>query len=235
MRNIQHALLAVFISLWSPVSIAQQGEVHALSNITETVKEYLVAEATAYDEAAEIEVGRLDSRLRMARCQQPLDAFLPTGSRRLGKITVGVRCEGHKPWTVYVNASIKLMREVVVLAAPVSRNHRITARDLRMEKRDLAKLRSGYLTDPQEALGLQARSPLRAGYVLSHRVLAPPRLVRRGQTVTLLARSGGIEVRSAGKALADGTAGELITVKNLRSSRIVEGIVTEPGVVRVRM
>ena len=34
-----------------------------------------------------------------------------------------------------------------------------------------------------------------------------PKLVRRGQTVTLLAQSPGFEVRSAGRALQDGVAG----------------------------
>jgi flagella basal body P-ring formation protein FlgA len=41
----------------------------------------------------------------------------------------------------------------------------------------------------------------------------------------LIARAGGLEVRMAGIALADGRASESIRVQNLSSQRIVEGIV----------
>ena len=77
--------------------------------------------------------------------------------------------------------------------------------------------------------------PLRAGYVLSAKVLMRPKLVRRGQTVTLLAQSQGFEVRSAGRALQDGVAGEQISVENLGSNRIIQGVVAESGLVRVKM
>ena len=104
-----------------------------------------------------------------------------------------------------------------------------------METRDVGRLSGGYISDPQDVVGLQARMPLRAGYVLSLKVLKKPKLIRRGQTVILLLQARGFEVRSEGRALQDGIAGEQISVENLASNRIIQGVVAEPGLVRVRM
>jgi len=45
---------------------------------------------------AEINVGKLDSRLKLSKCNKSLQAFLPNGSRSYGKTTIGVKCDGRK-------------------------------------------------------------------------------------------------------------------------------------------
>lgn len=66
-------------------------------------------------------------------------------------------------------------------------------------------------------------------------MLEAPRLVRKGDLVTLLAEIAGVNVRMTGKALADGAAGTSIQVSNLSSQRVIEGTVIAEGVVKVRM
>lgn len=51
----------------------------------------------------------------------------------------------------------------------------------------------------------------------------------------LIASVGTMEVRMAGKALADATKGQRIRVQNISSKRIVEGIVDSSGTVRIIM
>ena len=70
---------------------------------------------------------------------------------------------------------------------------------------------------------------------MTPRVLEAPRLVRRGERVTITARADGIDVRMAGKALMDGTAGERIRVRNINSDRVIEATVASPGMVEVQM
>ncbi|MEL7187378.1 MAG: flagellar basal body P-ring formation chaperone FlgA, partial [Pseudomonadota bacterium] len=50
-------------------------------------------------------------------------------------------------------------------------------------------------------------------------------IVRRGQSVTLVASAGGISVNMNGVALTDGGLNQRIRVENMHSGRIVEGIV----------
>ena len=70
------------------------------------------------------------------------------------------------------------------------------------------------------------------GPVLSN-MLKQPIILRRGESVSLLARSPTFEVRMEGKALMDGAVGDRVKVRNLRSKRIVEGRITETGTVLV--
>ena len=110
----------------------------------------------------------------------------------------------------------------------------LRAADLRLEARDTTSLHGGYLDSIEQAAGMQTRRSLSAGMVLAHNAVEAPRMVQRGQQVVLVARAGGLEVRSAGRALSDGAEGELIRVRNAGSSRVVEARVTAPGTAVVR-
>ena len=101
----------------------------------------------------------------------------------------------------------------------------LTSDDVRAERRDVAKLRRGYLGGVEDMNGMRLKSPVMAGTVLTPAVLESDQVVKRGQTVTLVARAGGIAVNMSGTALADGGLNQRIRVENLNSGRIVEGIV----------
>ena len=183
----------------------------------------------------EIAVQRLDPRLRLARCDRPLQTFDPPGARRHGNTVVGVRCPGSSPWTVYVPVRVALIRPVVVTRRPVPRGAVLTRADLALRERDTATLPLGYLTRIEAAVGQRARRALPAGAVVAPGALERTPVVRRGQRVILLARTGVIEVRVAAVALADAAAGERVSVRNLRSRRVVEGVAVREGVVRVTL
>ena len=70
-------------------------------------------------------------------------------------------------------------------------------------------------------------------YLFKINQLRYPRVVIRGQQVTLVTGLGGLEVRTQGKALRDAVAGKRVTVVNLNSGRQVEGIALSDGTVRV--
>ena len=181
-----------------------------------------------------IDVSPPDPRLRVAACDRALETFLPPGARAAGNLVVGVRCRGASPWTIYLSASVRTYQQVVVMARPVPRGALLQPGDLRLEARDTTSLHGGYLEDPSQATGMLTRRPLSPGSVLAHNALEAPDVVQRGQQVVLLARAGGLEVRSAGEALSDGAQGDLIKVRNTVSSRVVEALVTGPGTAVVR-
>ena len=57
--------------------------------------------------------------------------------------------------------------------------------------------------------------------------------VQRGQSVTLVADAGGMSVRMAGRALADGLINQRVKVQNLSSGKIVEGIARSEQTVEI--
>jgi flagella basal body P-ring formation protein FlgA len=77
------------------------------------------------------------------------------------------------------------------------------------------------------------RRALPQGAVLRAAMLEAAPLVRRGQQVTIQAEITGLSVKSAGEALADGSQGELVRVRNLLTNKVITAIVMAPGEVRV--
>jgi flagella basal body P-ring formation protein FlgA len=183
----------------------------------------------------EIKVSALDPRLKLPTCKAPLSGFLPTGGKLIGNTTIGIRCSGSKPWTIYVSASVKAMRKVVITTRPILRNSAISEADIRLEERDVTTGSDTYIFDPEHVVGKLAKRALPSSISLTPSMLSEPILVRRGQQVIILAQGAGIEVRMAGTALMDGAEGQIIRAKNKRSKRMVEGQVIQPGVIKVNM
>jgi flagella basal body P-ring formation protein FlgA len=183
----------------------------------------------------EIRVSKLDPRLTLAECEIPLEGFLPKGGQLIGNISVGIRCSGGSPWTIYVPASVKVMRKVVVASHPILRRATIDSGDIHLEQRDIATGSAAYIFNPEDVLGKVAKRAAAASTALTPDMLDEPLLIHRGQQVIILAEGPGIQVRMAGTALMDGTEGQIIKAKNKLSKRTVEGRVVQPGIIRVNM
>ena len=91
----------------------------------------------------------------------------------------------------------------------------------------------GIATLPEDVIGMEPRVTLYAGRPIPLSALAPPALVARNQVVTLRFQRTGLDIRTEGRALARGAAGEEVRVMNLSSRSIVTGLVVAPGVVVV--
>ena len=189
--------------------------------------------ANLHETPAEITMGRLDPRLQLAACEQPLETFLPTGGRTLGNTSVGVRSTRPKPWTLYVPATVNIYKQVVVATDALPRGTLLGRNQIKTAKRNLAKLPQGYYVNPQELLGMKLKRNISGGLPLTPAMVEAPQVVKRGQRVRLIAKISGITVSMPGKALANASAGDHIQVKNLSSKRIVEGVVTASGEVKV--
>lgn len=183
----------------------------------------------------EISVGRIDRRLKLATCQESPMAFLAAGAKLQGKLTVGLRCTGPKPWTVYVPAHIKIFANVIAAAQPLLRGSEISATDVIFVRQELSQLRSGYFIKTESVIGKILTQNLSAGHAITPKRVKAAFLVRRGEKVTIEVSIGTLKVRGKGEALKDAARGELVSVRNSQSKRIVQGVVTKPGTVNVQM
>ena len=91
-----------------------------------------------------------------------------------------------------------------------------------------------YLQSAESAVGSVARYALANGVKIRTSALRPPRLVRRGEKVRVLVRSGGLVVSAVGVALGGGARGDTIKIRNGRSRRVIEAVVTQPGVAEIQ-
>lgn len=179
------------------------------------------------------EVRPLDSRLRLPLCSETLSTISPHSSHVLGSVNIGVRCTGEKPWTIYVRANISALQSVPVLARPLPRNAIVSKDDLRLIDQPIRAAANGIIFDPKQIIGMELVRPLNAGSTIKVSQLRAPKVIIRGQQVTLVANFNGLDVRIQAKALRDAAAGERVMVSNLSSGKRVEGIAHRDGTVWV--
>ncbi|WP_201193264.1 flagellar basal body P-ring formation chaperone FlgA [Pseudomonas fluorescens] len=198
-----------------------------------TVEDYLATSQT--QGRYEIQVNKLDPRLRMPMCDKELTASLESPAKPLGRVTVKVRCEGSSPWTVFVPAQVRLFRDVVTTTRPLRRADIVEPADVILRERDISVITQGYLTTPDQAIGQRLTRPMVADQVITLVNLEQTEVIRKGDQVVITARSGTLSVRMPGEALSNGGMNEQIRVKNLNSRRVIKAQVTAPGQVEVAM
>lgn len=231
-------IIVVVIVLVAGVTTKAFGEegntIEPLERILETARLFL-ADALKKDERTEthIEIGQLDSRLRLARCDPAPSAQLAPGARAEGNGAINVRCAKPVAWSIFVPFRVEHYTEAVVVARPLSRQQVIQPGDLRLERMESSKLTNGYFDEMPPVIGQQAKRALIPGQVLSSSHVVQRQLVERGQQVTLFSVRPGLTVRMKGEALEDGASGQRIRVRNQSSKRIVEGFVEPSGAIRV--
>jgi len=242
LKTLQRALLCVVPALcglgYSLTATAAATLPEQLIGAAETflelsVEDYL--QRTKIQGRHEVQINRLDPRLRLPVCDQELSVSLQSPAQPIGRLTLSVRCEGSRPWSVFVPGEVRLYRDVVIVRRPLNRGSVLRAADIALLERDVGLLNQGYLTDLNQALGKQLTRPLQPDQVLSPSNLELAEVISRGDQVVISASSGTISVRMPGVALQDGAVGEQIQVRNQSSQRVIRARVMGPGQVEVAM
>jgi len=180
-----------------------------------------------------VSAAKLDPRLRVESCGQPLQAFEQSSTTRGERVTVGVRCAAASPWTLYVPVAVEVEVPVLVLRRALSRRARVAIIDVEPQTRRMPGSAAAFVQDPGSLQGHRLKRSLPAGTALTVDMLVPDVVVRRGQQVTLIAASGPVEIRAQGHALTEGGVDDRVRVQNLSSLKVVEGVVESDSVVRV--
>jgi flagella basal body P-ring formation protein FlgA len=202
-----------------------------LATIERTVLKFLQVETAGLPGQTSFRASPVDARLALSACPAP-EAFLPAGARLWGNSTVGVRCGGEKPWTIFVPVQVHVVAEYLVAARPLSAGQAVAASDIVPRTADLTLLPAGVLTDPAQAIGKTPVAGLGAGQALRSDLLRAPVVVQAGQSVILQTTGTGFTVRAEGKALAQAAAGQVIQVRTA-SGATISGIARNDGVVEV--
>ncbi len=181
----------------------------------------------------EIEVGRLDSRLKLAPCER-VEPYLPTGVRLWGKTRIGLRCTlGPSPWNVYLPITVKVFGPAWVAAATMAPGATIGDGDLIQAEIDFAEESSPIISDPEQAIGRVLTRRLTAGQGLRNTDIRPRQWFSAGDAVKIIAQGPGFTITGSGEALSHGIEGRSIRVRT-EKGRIVSGTATGDRIVEIR-
>jgi len=166
-------------------------------------------------------------------------AMLATSARyepRNGRfdVTFQIASDNGNPVQLRFTGSAIETVEVGVLTRSVERNDILKSADVVVERRPRAEVGSDAAAREQ-AVGMQMRRAIRAGQPLRGADLAKPDLVQRDQAVTVIFQTAGLYLTTRGKALDNGTEGDVVSVLNIQSKRTVTGTVTGRGQVTIQV
>ncbi len=227
-------LLSLFVisSMMSDYVFATENKWQSHESIIFEVGSFISREIESNSEV-KIDVARLDRRLKLNNCAEPLRVYWPPGSVKIGNATVGVTCESSKPWKIYTQAKISLVKNVAVLARSVARGEALYQSMVRFEKKDITKNIDQFVGDVTNFENYRFKRSYQAGKAITIRMLEIPLLISRGELVTIVTNSPLLQVKMKGRALSDGAKGRIIRVKNINSNRVIEGEVVAKGKIKI--
>ncbi|MET0607041.1 MAG: flagellar basal body P-ring formation chaperone FlgA [Beijerinckiaceae bacterium] len=122
---------------------------------------------------------------------------------------------------------------VPVLTRSIQRGDAVRAEDVAIERRDRDAVGDEAPANPKLIAGRVSRATMRAGTILRDKDLVKPVIVDRNMSVAMTLHSGALQLSLRGKAMEQGALGEMISVQNVTSKRIVQGVITGPGAVTI--
>lgn len=171
----------------------------------------------------------------------PCEVDLTVAPRHEGRWdAVDVACPGDIPWSIVVRTSAEVPAgfsfgadaatgepvTVVVVRHTIRRGEVITA-----DKLELAQVQRspapGAFTEIEPLIGRRMVQTLSAGVPIRERHLQMEWTVRADDPIVIETNTGEMVIAMSGIALENGQLGDFIRVRNLRSGRVVTGMVGE--------
>ncbi len=222
LRSMATALCAVAAAAQAEVSVAPE-----LAQQLQHMASQSAAAATAAAPGArvEVELGRIDPRLKLAPCAR-IEPYLPTGARLLGRSRIGLRCvEGSVRWNVYLPVTVRLFAQAWVARQALPQGTVLQAAHLMQAEVDLAASADPAYTHAALAIGRALARPVQAGQAVRRSDLRARQFFQAGDLVRVVAVGAGYAISVDAQALGPGFEGQPARVRT-ESGRVLNGIPT---------
>lgn len=124
--------------------------------------------------------------------------------------------------------------EVVVPKRAIARGETLTLADIAVERRPRDGQGTENLSDARSVIDKVARRALIAGAPLRGSDIQREEIVAKGDLVTIVYESPGLIITLRGRANEAGAMGDVISITNPQSKRVLQGRVSGPGKVSVQ-
>lgn len=182
----------------------------------------------------EVNVGALDSRLKLAACNQ-IEPYVPAGTRLWGKTRLGLRCldPGIK-WNVFLPITVKAFGPAWVIKGNLPAGVSLTESDAMESEVDWAEEASPIVSNPGHWVGQVALRPLTTGQPLRQSMIRAAQVFQAGAQVRVIAQGTGFQITSDGQAVSAGVIGQPARVR-MENGRVMSGVVLDVRTVKLEM
>lgn len=150
------------------------------------------------------------------------------------QVTLEYPGEGSNMVRERVGGTVHRVVDVPVLTRAVGKGETIGATDLDWVRLRGDSVRNDTLVDASQILGYTAKSFIRPGQQIRAMDLQRPIAVAKGALVTMVLKSGAMQLTAQGRAVEEGAIGDVIRVTNTHSKQTVEAKVEAPNIVSVQ-
>ena len=225
---------SIFLILTSSLAFSAEPSSYNYKKLQQLANNFVQQQVTQPDHGrVEVVVNSLDPRMAPKICATEPQIGFARNSGLESYTTVEIQCtSGTQPWRTYVPVRIYQYQEVWSAAVPMSPGHLISEQDLRIAEVDINQVRANVFTDKRLLVGARVKRRISAGDAIEARDTC---LVCEGESVTIVAQNKSLRITASGKALGDGLQGESVAVRNVRSDKSLEAVVTGLNEVTVNL
>lgn len=128
--------------------------------------------------------------------------------------------------TTSIAGRVNYIIEVPVLRETIRHGTVIGKRDIDTITMDRRDIQPDMALHADDMIGLTPRRVVLAGKPITMKEVEAPRIVERGDTVTMIFQEGPLRLTAKGRAMENGAKGDYIRVVNDNSNRTIQGMVT---------
>lgn len=230
-KRLINTLIVILLTMGSVMPInASSLQKHA--GISHAVKEYVMQQQIPLTNVF-VTLTSLNKQLQLPSCGERLHVTQAPGAKLIGHTSLSVSCAAPQQWKIRVAAHVDGKVSALIARHPLPRGTVIKSTDLEFVQRKYSQLRHGYYGSSKLLKNMEAKRNIKAGQVITPNTVKAKKLVLRGQHITIIAKSGSLNLRAKGKALMDGQQGQTIKVSNLSSKKLLYARVVSAGTVEI--
>lgn len=230
------AYIFLYTLLWTNIALAQQPVTPDVSAIESLAKDVVAKKVSAPASArVNITPQALDSRLAIPRCSSPITAELASDREISRNNTVRISCDSPDlsyPWQIYLSVRVDISYPVVVAKETLAPGTVLSAALMELRYVDQYSVNGEQFSNVQQLTGTRLKRRVAKDYPIFGSNIC---VVCKGDTVSIIARTEQFQIKTVGVAEEDGNLGGQIRVKNIRSNKTIDAIVTRVGEVQVKM
>jgi len=233
MKNLLFSMLIVVTPFASANTSATTYESHAV--IKQQIQDYISSNIHTLGDDNTVQVNNIDYRLKLKKCPSKLVIKTSHDELKAGRNTLNVSCVSNTPWRIFLTSYIRVFKQAYVANKTLIKGAIVKRTDVVLKKIDITSVHKRYLGNKGQIIDRAVKRTITSGSLFTINNLTHQTLIKRGDRVTIQASKNGFEISMDGIALANGSEGQRINVKNIRTKRVIQGIVDNKSIVRVRI
>ncbi len=148
-------------------------------------------------------------------------------------LVVEVLIEGNLEDRIRISGKVAVFENILCAVRDLPKEKLISREDVYFVRKNLFSLRGDVVFESQAAEGKLLKKSVKKDDYIKFSSLEENPLIQKGDIVTLVARTQNLLIVTTGISQEDGYADKLIKVENIKSGKIVRGIVKEHSTVEV--